>query len=151
MLRQYQNNGFKTLVSNDSNYIIDQLIEYFRDVRIKCSYCSRKYIISLSIRNHITSFPIKIKKYSIIYMDNQKVKKYKTEEERKVAIRRSKTRNMLSKIWYYEVCDREHCLAGKTQHLKTVKYNKNLLNRLELDHLEPEDESIETLLNKFHP
>ena len=56
MLRQYQNNGFKTLVSNDYDYIIEQLIEYFRDVRIKCSYCSRKYISSLSIQNHITSF-----------------------------------------------------------------------------------------------
>ena len=42
MLRQYQNNGFKTLVSNDYEYIIEQLIEYFRDVRIKCSYCPRK-------------------------------------------------------------------------------------------------------------
>ena len=36
---------------------------------------------------------------------------------------------MLSKIWYCEVCDREYCLAGKTEHLKTVKHNKNFLNR----------------------
>ena len=56
MLRQYQNNGFKTLVSNDYDYIIEQLIEYFKDVRIKCSYCPRKFIGSLSIKNHITSF-----------------------------------------------------------------------------------------------
>ena len=49
---------------------------------------------------------------------------------------------MLSKIWYCEVCDREYCLTGKTQHLKTVKHNKKFLNRpLQLDHLEPEDES----------
>ena len=68
-------------------------------------------------------------------MDNQKVKKekvrphfYKTEEERKDTIRRSKTRYMLSKIWYCEVCDREYCLAEKTKHLKTVKHNKNFLN-----------------------
>ena len=72
---------------------------------------------------------------------------YKTEEERNDAIRRSKTRYMLSKIWYCEVCDREYCLGGKTQHLKTVKHNKNFLNRpLGLDHLEPEEESIETTL-----
>ena len=33
MLRQYQNNHvFKTLVSNDYDYIIEQLIEYFRDI-----------------------------------------------------------------------------------------------------------------------
>ena len=56
MLRQYENNGFKTLVSNDYDYIIKQLIEYFRDVRIKCSYCPRKFISSLSIKNHIKSF-----------------------------------------------------------------------------------------------
>ena len=59
---------------------------------------------------------------------------------------------MLSKICYCEVCDREYCLAGKTQHFKTIKHNKNFLNRpLEWDHLEPEDESIETLLNMSHP
>ena len=56
MLRQYQKNGFKTLVSNDYNHIIEQLIEYFRDVRIKCLYCSRTFISSLSIENHIKSF-----------------------------------------------------------------------------------------------
>ena len=86
----------------------------------------------------------------MICMDNQKVKKYKTEEERKGAIRRSKTHYMLSKIWYCEVCDHEYCLAGKTRHLKMVKHNEKLLNRLKLDHLEPEDESIETLLNMSH-
>ena len=46
MLRQYENNGFKTLVCNDYDYIIEQLIEYFRDVRIKCLHCSRKFISS---------------------------------------------------------------------------------------------------------
>ena len=34
MLRQYQNNGFKTLVSSDYDHIIEQLIEYFRDVML---------------------------------------------------------------------------------------------------------------------
>ena len=59
---------------------------------------------------------------------------------------------MLSKIWYCEVCNHGYCLAGKTQHLKMIKHNKNFLNRpMELDHLEPEDESIETLLNMSHP
>ena len=53
MLRQYQNNGFKTLVSNDYDQIIEQIIEYFRDVRIKCSYCPRRFISPQSLRNHI--------------------------------------------------------------------------------------------------
>ena len=56
MLRQYQNNGFKTLVSNDYDQIIEQIIEYFRDVRIKCSYCLRRFISPQSLRNHIKSF-----------------------------------------------------------------------------------------------
>ena len=41
MLRQYQTNGFKTLVSNDYDQIIEQIIEYFRDVRLLCSHCLR--------------------------------------------------------------------------------------------------------------
>ena len=56
MLRQYQNNGFKNLISNDYDQIIEQIIEYFRDVRIKCSYCPRRFIGSQSLRNHIKSF-----------------------------------------------------------------------------------------------
>ena len=56
ILRQYQNNGFKTLVSNYFDHIIEQLIEYFRDVRILCSYCPRRFISSQSLKNHIESF-----------------------------------------------------------------------------------------------
>ena len=56
ILQQYQNNGFKTLVSTDYDHIIEQIIEYFRDVRILCSYCPRRFISSQSLRNHIKSF-----------------------------------------------------------------------------------------------
>ena len=56
ILLQYQNNGFKTLVSNDYDHIIEQVIEYFRDLRIKCSYCPRRFISSQSLRNHIKDF-----------------------------------------------------------------------------------------------
>ena len=55
-LQQYQNNGFKILVSNDYDQIIEQIIEYFRDVRIKCSYCPRRFISPQSLRNHIEFF-----------------------------------------------------------------------------------------------
>ena len=54
--QQYQNNGFKILVSNDYDQIIEQIIEYFRDVRIKCSYCPRRFISPQSLRNHIKFF-----------------------------------------------------------------------------------------------
>ena len=56
MLQQYEDDGFKTLVSKDYDHIIEQLVEYFRSVRIKCSYCLRKFISSWSIKNHIKSF-----------------------------------------------------------------------------------------------
>ena len=56
ILLQYQNNGFKTLVSNDYDHIIEQVIECFIDVRIKCSYCPRRFISFQSLRNHIKGF-----------------------------------------------------------------------------------------------
>ena len=56
MLQQYQNSGFKTLLSNDYDHIIEQLIEYFRDVRILCSHCPRRFISSQSLKNHIRAF-----------------------------------------------------------------------------------------------
>ena len=56
MLQQYQSNGFKTLVSNDYDHIIEQVIEYIRDVRIKCSFCPRRFITPQSLRNHIECF-----------------------------------------------------------------------------------------------
>ena len=56
ILLQYQNNGFKTTESNDYDHIIEQIIEYFRDVRIKCSFCPRRFINSQSLRNHIKGF-----------------------------------------------------------------------------------------------
>ena len=56
MVQQYQNNGFKTLVSNDYDHIIEQIIEYFRDIRILCSHGPRRFISSQSLRNHIKSF-----------------------------------------------------------------------------------------------
>ena len=56
ILRQYQSNGFKVLVSNDYDLIIEQIIEYFRDVRIKCLYCPRRLISFRSQSNHIKFF-----------------------------------------------------------------------------------------------
>ena len=56
ILLQYQNNDFKSLVSNDYDHIIEQIIEYFRDIRIKCSICPRRFISSQSLRNHVKGF-----------------------------------------------------------------------------------------------
>ena len=56
ILFHYQLNGFKTLVSNDYDHIIEQIIEYFRDVRMLCLYCPRRFISSQSLKNHIKGF-----------------------------------------------------------------------------------------------
>ena len=56
ILRQYQNNGFQILVSNDYDQIIKQIIEYFRNVRILCSYCPKRFFSFQSLRNHIKGF-----------------------------------------------------------------------------------------------
>ena len=56
ILFHYQLNGFKTLVSNDYNRIVEELLVYFRDVRVKCSFCPRRFISSQSLRNHIKGF-----------------------------------------------------------------------------------------------
>ena len=56
MLRQYQNSGLKILVSNDYDQIIEQIIEYFRDVRLLCLHCLRQFISPQSLSNHIKIF-----------------------------------------------------------------------------------------------
>ena len=56
MMRQYHLNGFKTLVSNDYDRIIEDILEYFKDVKIKCTFCPRKFIGYESINKHIKGF-----------------------------------------------------------------------------------------------
>ena len=55
MLRQYQKNGFKTLVSHDYDHIIEQIIEYFRDVRafIKWLKEMRRCIAMNQLARHV--------------------------------------------------------------------------------------------------
>ena len=51
--------------------------------------------------------------------------KYFSEEERKEAIRRSKTEYMANKEWYCYVCPlHNYKLAGKWYHLRTEKHKK---------------------------
>ena len=57
-------------------------------------------------------------------------KVYFTEEDRKEALKKSKTKYMLNKGWYCDVCKNgiNYTLAGKWCHLKTKRHKKNANN-----------------------
>ena len=70
-------------------------------------------------------------------MENQNLKRgrgrpkiYFTEEDRKEALKKSKTKYMLNKEWYCDVCKNgiNYTLAGKWCHLKTKRHKKNANN-----------------------
>ena len=53
-------------------------------------------------------------------------RKYFSDEEKKQAIRSTKTKYMLNKEWICPVCEnRDYSLAGKWSHLKTRKHMRN--------------------------
>lgn len=52
MLDKYKLNGFKVLVSNSYDDIIETLIKYFIDVRIPCNNCNRKFKNVDKLINH---------------------------------------------------------------------------------------------------
>ena len=56
MMRQYHLNGLKTLVSNNYDRIIEDILEYFKDIGMKCTFCPRKFISYESIKKHIRVF-----------------------------------------------------------------------------------------------
>ena len=56
--------------------------------------------------------------------------KYDTEEDRKNAIKESKTRYMLSTEWRCPACgNHDYSLAGKWSHLKTRKHIFNSIKK----------------------
>ena len=52
----YKLNNGQVLISNNYEEIILTIHEYFKDVRILCSYCPRRFISSQSLKNHINGF-----------------------------------------------------------------------------------------------
>ena len=53
--------------------------------------------------------------------------KHSSDEERQIAIKISKTKYMLNKPWYCNICvnEKDYKLAGKWSHLKTKKHQRN--------------------------
>ena len=66
-------------------------------------------------------------------MENQKKRgvgrpiKYLTQEEKKEAVKQQKTKYMLNKEWYCDVCKNglNYTMAGKWCHLNTNKHRRN--------------------------
>ena len=56
ILTQYENNGFKVLVSNDYDHIIEELLHYFKDTRIKCKHCSGRFKSAITLKKHLIKF-----------------------------------------------------------------------------------------------
>ena len=108
MLRQYQNNGFKTLVSNDYNHIIQQLIEYFRDVRILCSYCPRRFVSSQSLKIILKVF----------------IKRLKEMKRRRAM---NKLPRYVECAFYCKECDRVYPVRYMERRLWTYKHQRHLL------------------------
>ena len=56
MLKEYKNNAYKVLVSNDYDEILTEIIHYFDGVRIKCNYCKNKLKSTETLNNHLKYF-----------------------------------------------------------------------------------------------
>ena len=56
MEHKYKLNGFKTLISNDYNECIIQIVDYMRLTRIKCMYCKHKFKNKHTLNNHLSLF-----------------------------------------------------------------------------------------------
>jgi prophage antirepressor-like protein len=51
-LQDLEVNNYKTLVSNDYDEVVMELIEYFKDVRISCPCCKRGFKSNRTLENH---------------------------------------------------------------------------------------------------
>jgi prophage antirepressor-like protein len=56
VLQNYKDNNFKVLISNNYDECIMQLIDYFKDVRIGCQHCSRRFLNKQTLKGHHTGF-----------------------------------------------------------------------------------------------
>ena len=52
LLERYSENGYKILISNDYDLILQEINQYMKDVRIKCPYCCRGFRNKYTLANH---------------------------------------------------------------------------------------------------
>jgi prophage antirepressor-like protein len=56
MLQNYKDNNYLVLTSNSYDECIMKLIEYFKDVRIGCQYCCRRFLNKQTLKGHHKGF-----------------------------------------------------------------------------------------------
>lgn len=56
MQYKYKLNGYKTLVSNDYNKILIEIVEYMRNSRVICNHCNRKFKNEKTLNKHFIYF-----------------------------------------------------------------------------------------------
>ena len=56
LLKKYEANGYKVLVSNDYDTITREITEYCKGIRIPCPHCSRKYVSETTLFTHLKWF-----------------------------------------------------------------------------------------------
>ena len=56
LLRRYEDNGYKCLISNDYDLIVIEINKYMRDVRVICKFCGTKFINRKTLGNHYKGF-----------------------------------------------------------------------------------------------
>ena len=52
-LRTYKLNGFKTLVSDDYDTVIYEILNYMGETRVACLYCNRKFKSEETLEKHV--------------------------------------------------------------------------------------------------
>ena len=53
---QYEANNFKTLISNNYDEVITEIIDFMRDTRVKCQHCSSRFKSTKTLKNHCKYF-----------------------------------------------------------------------------------------------
>ena len=56
VLDRLDDNNYKTIVSNDYDYIITSIIEYFRDIRVYCKLCGKCFLTKDTLNSHRIHF-----------------------------------------------------------------------------------------------
>jgi hypothetical protein len=56
MLKEFKNNGWKVIISNNYDKIMRKIYKYVDSVRINCDYCKDKFKTTKTLKNHLKYF-----------------------------------------------------------------------------------------------